>query len=455
MLITNRTKLLLYFLLLANCCFIGMANHNSDISLNLNSQDNIQEAPIRIFIGILPSLEHDLIDVRLVKSCLERTGQLIAEIQSIKKPKSKKDVKSLFEKGFDWVIFINKSSSLNIVELRIYDPIEACMISGKKISLNYSKQFLSYKFADYIWQEVMDEPSSFTSKIAFIKRKKGLTNKNCSELWISDFDGSNMCKFKDDSNIYVGLRWYKSSNRFCLLGSEITKFNVKLVSFGLNKIKKVLLDMSGTSVGVSLCSSNKKAVYCRSGDIWSYRKDFVSNKYLHKRLIHNDGKNTTPSLLKNGDIIFCSNSKELFSKSRKKGSNCISGPKIYYFNNDSGKVDLITPEGYCESPAYSEVNNKIAYSKSVNGDMQLFIYDINDKRHQQITFSLGSKVDCDWSPCGKYLVFCHKTKLESRIKIIHIELKKEWCLTSGAQEYVYPTWSSNFCHEFNIIEDKI
>lgn len=428
---------------------LNILSQENKIEIENNNIENIQaqEAPIEILIGILPSIEEDYFEAfsTNIKKCLEGTFQVKTTLKKLNQPKDKKAIKSLFNKGFDWVVFVGASKDKKQVEVRIYDPIEALMIVGKKFNLNKSKKFLSYKISDFIWNELLGEPNCFCSRIAFIKRKKNIIGKNYSEIWSADFDGSNQRKIISDSNIYVGLSWYNNPNTPCLLGSELTKFNTKLICFNSKKLKRTLLNAAGTCIGISLCPKKKQAIYCRSGDIWHYEHDLKTKRFIHKKIISNDGKNTTPTLLKSGDIIFCSNSKSLFTKDAINKKNKLnSGPKIYYYNNKNKEIELITTEGYCESPSYSEANNQIAYSKRVNKEMQLFIYDINTKKHKQITFNSGSKIDCRWSPCGQYIVFCHKTNTKSSISIININLNKQWSITLNNEECVYPAWSSNF-----------
>ena len=106
----------------------------------------------------------------------------------------------------------------------------------------------------------------------------------------------------------------------------------------------------------------------------------------------------------------------------------------------------MSDSGYCVGPAYCHQNGKIAYSKKIDGYMQLFIYNPKDQSHQQITFDNADKIDCNWSACGRYLIFCFQNKNISKIGIINVNLKlneKVFFVTSDSEWACCPAWSPN------------
>ena len=73
--------------------------------------------------------------------------------------------------------------------------------------------------------------------------------------------------------------------------------------------------------------------------------------------------------------------------------------------------------------------------------MQLWVYDCVSKKHQQLTFDEGNKIDCCWSPCGNYLVYCFSHKRESRIVLMHVALKVKSVITPAGEHCSSPSWS--------------
>ena len=73
-------------------------------------------------------------------------------------------------------------------------------------------------------------------------------------------------------------------------------------------------------------------------------------------------------------------------------------PLNYAYDFASKELVRLTTDGYCVAPTYSAAAQKLAYSKMVNGIMQLFYYDLNTKHHHQLTFDKANKEECMWAP---------------------------------------------------------
>ncbi len=447
--------------------FIGFAFADiktDEIALNLVQDKNdytsllAKTEKISILLAIVEDSFKALGQVSsIVKNSLERTDQFKVTIKSLPEPRNKNEVQGFFNEGFEWVIFLTQNSNDKSLEWRIYDPIDAVMLKGKKVLFdsslldkyshkNISIKELAYKLADQLWVELMQSPSCFMSKIAYIKRKKSkdLTLASNS-IYLCDYDGSDHQKLVDDGKIYVNTYWTQNSFNPCLLCSEFTDYNVRLVAFNVarcllgSKQKKVFLELDGTFVGISCAKNSRQAVYCRSGDIWHYGYNNKYKKGVYTRVIKNNGKNSNPILLENGDIIFCSNSR--VDQPTKKYTD---GPKICYYHKDSKKINLITNSGYCISPTYCASSNKIIYSKKTKGIFQLYSYDMISKNHKQLTYSKGNKVDACCSPCGSYIAFCYNEGHRSRgsqIALFHKNTNKVWFITSKDEDCCYPSWS--------------
>lgn len=235
---------------------------------------------------------------------------------------------------------------------------------------------------------------------------------------------------------YVGLYWHHDTSNPCLFCSEFTRFNVRLISANFQGRKKIVLNVPGTCVGISVAHDNNQAVYCRSGSLWRYQYNEQEQKGEHRVLIKNEGKNFTPTMLENGDIIFCSDSRKF-----KKDFPKARGPQICYYHAADGRTELLTQEGYCVGPSYCPRTKKVAYSKKVNGWMQLFVCDIKKRESKQITFDASNKIDCCFSPCGNYIVFCQQQGPSSRIALIHVAMKKKTYVTGALEFCTCPSWS--------------
>ena len=75
--------------------------------------------------------------------------------------------------------------------------------------------------------------------------------------------------------------------------------------------------------------------------------------------------------------------------------------------------------------------------------MQLFTYDLNNHKEEQITFGAGNKIDACWSPCGNYLLFCYQNNKLSRIARVHVVVKEINFITPETDFCSYAAWQVN------------
>ncbi len=396
---------------------------------------------MNLCLGIIGETTSELAEIaELIVKALERSGQFKVTVNVFEQVKAKKAVVSLFDQGYGLALFINLSQEAQAIEWRIYNIAQATMIKGKRMyKRGGSLEGWAYNLADELWYALTQQPSSFSSKIAYIKRKQDAIGRTSCVVCTCDYDGSHEKEISHTCRGYVGLSWHPNSDFARLFCSQFTRFNLQLISLTLEGRKKILVDLDGTCVGISLSKDGSQGIYGRSGDIWRCVFNKSTKRSLHQCVIANDGKNMSPTLLENGDILFCSDSVTL-ARNLKQAA----GPHLYYYHSDTKQIDPITYDGYCVGPAYCPLADKIAYSKRVNGIMQLFIFDRKKHIHEQLTFDLGNKIDCSWSPCGNYLVFCYEHDKKRSIVILHVLLKKRFFITDAANECSYPAWSPTY-----------
>ena len=402
-------------------------------------QKSAPRQAMALLIAVTANADNDLMQVaRILAKNLERSGQFVVTVKGFAVPQKENDLTQLFDAQFPLEIFLNSSDEGKAIGWRLYDVPDKKLIKGKKY---YKRGKLLHGYADNIaddlWPVLTSQPSSFSSKLAYVKKRDTLGKKkrDRSVVCIANSDGSQEQIIIPKLGTYVALYWHHDTHNPCLFCSEFTRFNVRLISSNLQRQMRTVLNLKGTCVGISVAHDNNKSVYCRSGTIWQYAYDPVQKQGVHKPLIHNEGKNVSPTLLDTGDIIFCSDSGTL-----RKGCSSL-GPKIYRYAGRDGSITRITNEGYCVGPSYCKRTNKIAYSKKINGVMQLCIYDCSKNVDTQITFDAGNKIDSCWSPCGTSIVYCYQKDRASRIAIIHARMKKVVFVTPATEYCSCPSWS--------------
>lgn len=415
--------------------FFNYLNLISSNNLSIKVDEATRE-PVKLFIGItnIDKKEYTTL-VKILEKSFKWSDQFNVVLKKL--PKLNKNLlEILFERGYHFVLLINVDKNSGKIKCRFYDLSDSSKVAEKSFNHSFSINDV-YKFADSLWIKLFQEQNSFSSQIAFI-RKLNNEAKN-SVICICDYDGSNLKAISDPGN-YVGLYCGNLTFKNQLFCSEFTRDRVQLISINeMGSKKKILFNLSGTIVGISLLNQNE-AIYCRSGDIWKFYYDSEKKKAIHTKLIGNDGKNFYPILLKNGDIIFCSDSKKLWNDLTKR-SKKYPGPYICYYKKDSDNYQIFC-HGYCLSPSYSQKNNQIVYSKSINGVFQLVIYDLKNNKNQQITFDHANKFDPVWSPCGNYIAFCYQHKNKSQIAVENILTRKRHYITSETNWCSNPAWLS-------------
>lgn len=377
----------------------------------------------------------------LVAGHLEKGKQLDVSVQSLaNQPTTNIEIEKLFEEGFLIVIFLKESEEKDFLEWRIYEKVYKD--SKPEIKMDKGQKMFSpsaYRLADSLWQALKFQKSCFSSKLAWIERSKNKFGKMVSKIIVADYEGLDQKCINSVNGIYVGLSWSPENTKASVYCSEFQFSNVKLNHIFLTGKKHTVIDRPGTCIGVSISSDGNKAIYCLSGKIWSCEYDEKTKKSTHKCLIDNAGNNFSAKIISDNKILYCADNSRF------------PGPQICIFNTLNKSIENITSSGYCVGPAYSPINNKIAYSKRVDEYMQLFVYDIKKAMHTQISFDSADKIDCCWSPCGRYLIFCYQNKNISKIGMMNINLSLKESITFVTSDDEYcccPCWSSNF---FNIL----
>jgi len=425
---------------------------NIEIDHNLS---NYSSKKLKVLLSNVKILDKDIsnntnIILNILKNELNKTGHFDVFIKEFERPKNKKEILDLFSIGYNLVIFIELSSIDKKIWLdyRIYDSIDATMVKGRRIyKQSKTIEGFSYNITDEIIEKLTNYKWSASSKIAYLKKRR--VNKNyksssyISTIYLCDYDGKNHKLLFEDRGIYVNLYWHNSENKPILFFSEFTKYNIKLVSIGLKRVKKNVFNLPGSCVGLSLSKYFDEAIYCRSGEIWHYKFNSDTKRSLHKKIISNDGTNSNPILLENNDIIFCSDSKELYKNSSGKE---IKGriPRIYYYSYSNGEIECLTLNSYCICPNYSRYLNSILYSKKIDRYNQLCELDLNSKKERQLTFDKANHIDGCFSPCGNFIVFCYQKDRISKIAIYNRISKSINFITDDKDFCFSPTWSNNF-----------
>ena len=366
-----------------------------------------------------------------IKNDLQFTHQFDVDVLFQTVVHSKSDVKALSKKGYPIALFVNQKPEEKLFEARVYNTRKQKMIKGYKVpKRGISARNWGHALADAVLPVLTGKDGFFSSKIAYCKESGRKKN-----ICIADFDGKFEHPLVEVKDGAVAPRWNKDPDNPLILYSEYTPLNVRLMSTNMQGEKRVAVNFDGLNMLPAFSEDGEEVVMCLSRDGSSQLYHYGYNKRTREtgytRLTHNDGNNISPTLMNNGDVVFCSD----YQQGR---------PHIYHLKRRRGAVTRLSNGGSCFSPNYSSACHKIAYSQIQNGVAQIMIYDFSKGTEKQITSDYGHKMECSWSPCGNYLAFSFQDGQNKRIAIQNLLTNKRRFLTSTKNRCSYPSWSINY-----------
>lgn len=388
-----------------------------------------------IFLGCLGVVGDELDQIsRVVASDFEMTEQCTVQIKYFDTIQKKSQIKSLYDQGYYIAVFISQEKGG--LSWRLYDTHEAKMIAGKQYQKKgNSLQGWAHNIADQIWPEIMGTSSCFSSKIAYckqlwVKDAQG-RDKVYKHIYIADVDGKNARVLIDVPTVCLAPRWSNQINDPLIFYSENTLLNVRLVMANMYGKRRTVCSFDGLNMLPAFSDDHKHIVFCLSKDGSSqlyYSFLDAGHKRVFNRLTQNNGDNFSPCYIDDHTIAFVSDYK-------------LKYPGIFFLDIKTLEVVPIAVNGYCACPAYCKANNKLLYSKMIGNVMQICIYDITHKTHEQITKGNESKEEGCWSPCGNFIIFAARSSGKSRIARYNFLTGHMNYITPASENCTYPAWS--------------
>ena len=369
--------------------------------------------------------------IKTVENDLRFTDQFEPKISYHAGALAKSDLKKLSEQGFPLAVFINGNEKENAFEVRVYNTRKMKMLKGHKVAKKGTvTRGWGHALADAVLPLLSGKDGFFSSKIVFHKEEGGK-----KQICIADFDGTHEQVLTTAKSKVVAPRWNKDPENPLVLYSEYTTLNVRLMSIDLQGKKTVAVSFDGLNMLPAFSEDGRKVVLCLSDkgstQLYEYEYDKKLGRSVYTALTDNEGNNISPTLLPNGDVVFCSDYE-------------MGTPQIYSLKHKKGTITRLSDGGSCFSPTYSAANNKVAYSQMQEGTAQVMVYDLTTGITTQLTSDAGHKLECSWSPCGNYLVFSADEGKDRRIASYSLLTGKKRYLTASNCRCSYPSWSINY-----------
>jgi len=367
-----------------------------------------------------------------VKNDLAFTGQFELQIVQIDRIKKIHQVQSYAQYG-PLMVALQEKSGKYVAEWRLYDTRTGKMIVGRHLAKSgkVARQW-GHALANSLITELTKNDGPFCSKIVYCKE---YPKQEKTDICIADYDGQHEHRIVSLNSFAIGPRWNADIKSPLIMYSEYTPLNVRLMMTDLKGNKSVATSFEGLNMLPAFSLDGAEAIVCLSAggssQLYRYAHDERAKKSRYTRLTKNDGNNLSPSIMENGNILFCSDFQT-------------RSPQIYIMDRYGDNICCITTGGFCTSPSYSQKSGKITYSKIVEGYSQLMVYDISNKKTIQLTSDPVHKTEASWSPCGNYLLFSADNTKTKRLAVESLLTKERIYITDGSFRYSYPSWSPSY-----------
>jgi TolB protein len=356
----------------------------------------------------------------VIGSDLTISGQFTVDIKEYAHPPHKKrEITELVNHNILFLLILESHS--DSIQYRLYDATTGTMVphcSGRCMASNAQSAQCAHHIADKLWLQLTGMPSPFNTHIAYAKEvpyKKGITFKH---LCSADCDGDNeivMVKSPTIAPIAIAPRWGGTPEAPLIFYSEYTNTNVRLMVVDQNKKRKVVTRYDG--VAMHFTPNHDGSLHAFSAS----RGDGISHIYLlHNgelaQCTHDDAINACPVFNHDSSILYyCSDAQTDI-------------PHLMAYNFTTHKHTMLPIKGFCQSPAYNNARKLLAYSKMINGYLQIFIYNPATQQERQLTYDAGNHASPTWSPCGNFFAYEHDTGVGSRIRV--------HCYATGYERYI-------------------
>ena len=318
----------------------------------------------------------------------------------------------------DYILTGNANSNTLKIVLSKQSPI----FSFNLAFLPNKTTFAAYKSVDYLLKKLFNIKNLCTSKIAFCAK----ISKKCKEIFISDFDGTNVQQLTHNNSLSVEPDWGPHQKR--LLYTLYNRSSTDIIEYDLlTRRSRRLIHFPGLNAGGTISPDGHyfAAILSKDGTVDLYIKS-VETKML-KRLTSNRASESSPCWSPSGaKICFVSD---------------IAGrPKLFVINaTGNNLIKLKTFGTEAVSPDWSR-DNKIVYSTKMGSAYTLAMYDMETGESKLIVNIAGDWESPSWAPDGRHVVATRNYKGKQELYIIDTWNKSVKPLLGGKYKFSMPTW---------------
>lgn len=327
--------------------------------------------------------------------------------------------------GIDTVVKFKTKTKTDKISLTAYcwDAVSVKKIFDKKYKATPRKiRKLAHNFSQDIVKFLTGQEIKFSSKIVFSNTSSG-----SKEIWCVDYDGKNLTRLTRHNSISV-LPKFSNDDRYVFY-TTYKENNPDVFRYDFKKAKSIpFLTYQGINITGSVSPDGKYlvATLSKDGDPELYL--FTTGGKLIKRLTYSMGIDTSASFSPNSqEFIFVSN----------RGGN----PQLFVMDIDGTNLRKITHSGYNDSPVWSPVGDKIAFTRRNGSVFDIYLLDVTTKKEYQLTKNSASNENPSFSSDGRHIVFSSNRKGRYRLFTMLADGTNQKPLGAIPGDSTNPVWS--------------
>jgi len=270
----------------------------------------------------------------------------------------------------------------------------------------------AHAFADDILRTLTGNPGFESGKIAFAATQTGH-----KEIYVADWDGTNLRRLTTDNSIDVHPSLSPDGNRLAYTGYKSGYADIYEIDLGSGARNRIV-KFPGTNSGAAYGPDSHRIACTLSKD--GNPELYVISGGAH-RLTHTPGVESSPTWSPNGDEIIYSYDET-------------GGPQLYRISAGGGAGQLIqTGHGYCTEPDWSPDGSKVAFNVREGGAFQIAILDLQNGG----TRVVATGENPAWGPDSRHLIFTE----DGALYLLDAQTGRKSKLLDGLGKITEPSWS--------------
>ena len=273
----------------------------------------------------------------------------------------------------------------------------------------------AHQFANDIIETLTGHKGLAGSKITFIATRSGK-----KEVYLADFDGSNVRQLTHDNTISVHPSLSPDGRRIAYTGYQSGYADVYVIDVASGSRNRIV-NFPGTNSGATFSPDGGRLALTISKDGNPELYTVSASGGGARRLTRTRGVESGPTWSPDGSEIIYS-------------FDGAGGPQLYQISSSGGSGrQLSTGHGYCTEPNWSPDGKKVAFNVRSGGEFQIAILDLGGGG----TRIVATGQDPVWGPDSRHLIFSEGGALYMLDTISSRKNK----IVDGLGKITEPSWS--------------